>query len=117
MMFNHRRQSRDRNVIKKLVELTDTKLWVNEYSALLFDEYEVCVNTDFLKLAKSGEYCFVENIDIDLYLDQVEEIIVFRWNCRYPADVWFDLTGWRLIEQSEFIGYSHPKITQEVYRR
>jgi hypothetical protein len=45
--------------------------------------------------------------------------VVYRWNRRYPGDVFFDLdvsaAPWRCVETEEFVGSSHEKITKEVY--
>ena len=50
---------------------------------------------------------------------QIEELILFRWNRVYPADLHctLDLSVWKLTETEEFAGNSHEKITQERYVR
>ena len=62
-------------------------------------------------------YCFAENFTVNE--EDVEEIIVYKWNRLYPADTYFniDLTGWRLAETLDFEGSSHEKITREIYVR
>ena len=123
MMFNNRRQSRDVEVVKKIVELTkDNRLWMNRYSYELFENLEstnVNVDSGFLSETANGEYCFVENIDLEPYEKWVEKIIVFRWNTVYPSDheLDIDLGSWQLLESSEFVGKSHEKITMEVYSK
>lgn len=120
MMFNSRRQSSDVVLTRHVIDLArESKLWMNEYSAPLFDGFSVCVSDDFLTHAKSGEYCFVENSDIAAHMDRVETLIIYRWNRHYPSDRTFDvsLDGWRLVESKEFAGKSHPIITWEVYER
>lgn len=46
---------------------------------------------------------------------------LFRWNRVYPADQYFDRSlltcGWTLRETEEFPGFSHAKITKEVYKK
>ena len=53
--------------------------------------------------------------------DRIEEVIVYKWNRRYPTDTYFDLDlaalGFRLASSEEFAGYSHEKITKETYRK
>ena len=51
--------------------------------------------------------------------DKITEIIVYRWNRDYPADLFLDidLKDWELAETAEFAGNSHEKITREVYRK
>ena len=55
------------------------------------------------------------------YEAQLESLILFRWDRVYPADTCLDIPleehGWRLVERSEFPGYSHEKIVQEVYQK
>ena len=121
MMFNNRRQSRDIEVIKKVVELTnDSWLWMNQYSYELFEKQgctNINIDSGFLSETANGEYCFVENVDLEPFEKWVEKIIVFRWNTVYPSDreLDIDLKTWQLIESSDFVGKSHEKITMEVY--
>lgn len=123
MMFNNRRQSRDIEVVKKIVELTKgSRLWMNKYSYELFeksDRSNINVDSDFLSETANGEYCFVEDTDLKSYEKWVERIIVFRWNTIYPLERVFDinLEEWQLKESSDFIGKSHEKITMEVYSK
>ena len=123
MMFNNRRQSRDVEVIKKIVELTKGSwLWMNKYSYELFeksDRSNINVDSGFLSETANGEYCFVENTDLEPYEKWVEKIIIYRWNTVYPSDreLDIDLKSWQLIENSDFVGKSHEIITMEVYSK
>ena len=120
MMFNRRRVSSDAVVTRRILEIAGgKKLWMSPYSSKLFAGENVCIAEDFLSRAKTGEYCFVEDADIDGYTDRMEEMIVFRWNRRYPSDRKFllSLDEWKLVSTEEFAGKSHPLITQEVYER
>ena len=53
------------------------------------------------------------------YEGKITEIVLYKWNRDYPADVIFevDLSKWRLEERKDFSGYSHEKITKEIYNR
>lgn len=120
MMFNHRRQSRDRVLIEDVVELTaEHRLWMNEYSAPLFDRAEghVVVDEKFLSKASDEEFCFVEDQSVASYSEKIKEVILYRWNRKYPADVYFDLDlmRWKMTGKKEFAGSSHEKITRERY--
>ncbi len=116
MMFNKRRQSRDKILIEDVLELCKgEKLYANEYSAKLFPEksVEICENP-----AETNDgYCFAENFTVNE--EYVEEIIVYKWNRLYPADTCFniDLENWTLTETVDFEGSSHEKITRERYVR
>ena len=123
MMFNNRRQSRDIEVVKKIVKLTKgSRLWMNKYSYELFeksDRSNINVDSGFLSETANGEYCFVEDADLKPYEKWVEKIIVFRWNTIYPLERIFDinLEEWQLKESLDFVGKSHNKITMEVYTK
>lgn len=120
MLFNRRRQSQDRILRARILEMTaQSRLWMNAYSAKQFDESapQITVAEDFLLRAASGEYCFLENADPTPCLDRLEQVILYRWNRDYPADVRFtlDLSGFRLCQREDFAGSSHEKITEEIY--
>ena len=125
MMFNHRRQSRDRAALQRILDMTATStLWMNEYSAPLFTEFaapQIQIDAQFLDKAGPGNYCLVENADVTPYLPFIEKIILFHWNRAYPSDVKFpiklDSGKWQLISTEDFPGSSHDKITMEVYTK
>ncbi len=125
MMFNRRRQSKDRALRERILSLAKGgKLWMNAYTRRQFPEDaqgEILVDEEFLEKAGPGDYCFLENIPAAPYEDRIEKIILFWWNRKYPSDTWFDIDleggGWKLSETREFSGSSHEKITEEVYVR
>ena len=57
MMFNHRRQSRDRAVIERVLRCAESsRLWMSEYSYRLFpgeSRDQLAVGPDFLERAGS----------------------------------------------------------------
>ncbi len=117
MMFNRRRQSRDKVLLANMLELCkDKKLYINKYSEKLFPENTVIIleNPEY---EIGDNYIFAENFTVSE--EAVSEIIVYKWNRVYPADTYFniDLSGWNLAETIEFKGSSHEKITREVYMR
>lgn len=125
MMFNKRRQSQDkilRNNIKELVKTNN--LFMNEYSYKLYKDIDsgnikVCEN--FLDECSTGDFCLIENKEVKNYLNNINEIVVYKWNKLYPSDFYFDInlntSSWELINTEEFEGSSHEKITKETYRR
>ena len=125
MMFNGRRQSKDKVLRERMDELAgENKLWMNAYSAKQFGAEQgsnIQVDEEFLQKAGVGEFCFVENQKLTDVEQQIEKLMVFRWNRVYPADQYLDLDitfgNWKLLEQMEFAGHSHEKITMEVYGR
>ena len=121
MRFNNRRQSSDRAITDKILELLEGKrIWMEHYSESLFPgSSQLCIDNDFLQRASLGDYCFVERFDVEGYLNRAEKIVLFCWNRKYPADLYFPqylLTNdWRLVETLDFTGTSHEKITMKVY--
>lgn len=124
MMFNHRRQSRDQAVLKDITLLSrSSRLYMNEYTFKLFKDLalpNVVAASDFLQQAKEGDYCFVEDVNVLSFQEKIEKFIIYKWNRRYPADLYFDTVlehGWEMTETKEFTGTSHEKITKEIYTK
>ena len=120
MLFNKRRQSKDRELRKDLLSLTDQVLWVNEYTAKQFTEDEriwLNIQENFLDDIGEDDLCFVENLPISEYKSDITKLILYRWNRIYPSDTRFpfDLSEWELESEYEFKGYSHDKITRCIY--
>ena len=125
MRFNGRRQSRDRLMQQDLLGYVGGQpLYLSPSSAKLFAGYSQAlleVGEDFLDRAGEADFCFVEDFDCVRLADQVRELVIYRWNRSYPADLYFGLApaacGLVLTEQTDFPGSSHEKITREVYKR
>lgn len=123
MIFNKRRVSRDRVLISELVGSVDGKIYIGEYSRLLFEPHidRVVICRDPIAECPEGAVCFVENTPITPYLNDISAFIVYNWNRMYPYDVRFDVDlaaeGFTKVEESEFEGSSHEKITKGVYKR
>ena len=116
MLFNKRRQSRDKILIENMLELCKgEKLYTNEYSATLFPENSVVICEGFESIENG--FVFAENFMVTE--DKIQEIIIYKWNRVYPADTFFNISldGWSLAETVDFIGSSHEKITRERYVR
>ncbi len=120
MLFNNRRQSKDKNVIKDIENLVgDNLLITTPFSWLLFGDKNIKLATteDFLNI-NTDDYCFVENRHLDKIKDKITEIIIYRWNRDYPADFYFDIdykNDFKLVSSEEFKGNSHDVITKEIY--
>ena len=124
MLFNFRRQSRDRVLISDVMSnLGSQKLYITEFSEILFSEYEgkYEIVKDFSNLTDENCVCFVENIDVSPFIDSISEVTVYNWNRVYPRDFVFDINlekeGFSLMSSHEFEGYSHENIRKEVYKR
>ncbi|MDD5931522.1 MAG: ribonuclease Z [Oscillospiraceae bacterium] len=121
MAFNHRRQSQDRLLRRRVLDLAgEAPLWMNAYSAGQFGESAaIRVAEDFLDRAGPGDFAFAEFPPLAPWAERAERIIALRWNRLYPADARLDidLSAWRLTSTEEFPGSSHETLTLEVYQR
>lgn len=122
MMFNHRRQSRDRVLIADMIRhVGNTPLWVSPYSLPLFGEDCPSLQVDPNPTIAAGvdDYCFVEDTPLPQSLEDTNELIIYRWNRLYPADVYFtcDTSNFSLSESNEFVGSSHDNITKEIWKK
>ena len=120
MLFNNRRQSRDKVVLKDIVDCLDgSKLYISEFSQKLFSDCAdfVIVDDDFLTGAGEDDLCFVENKSLG-DVSGIIEIIVYKWNRIYPADFKCDIdfSKYKLVQSIDFKGFSHEKITKETYK-
>lgn len=123
MLFNHRRQSSDCVLLERIAGLVgENRLWMNAYSEKLFSELglpHILIDENYMEKAEKGDFCFVEDLDIANYYEEIERLVLFKWNRRYPADMCFtfDPSLWVLEDAEDFAGHSHEKITKEIYRR
>lgn len=124
MMFNNRRQSRDRILIEDVVKnVVGGNLLMAPYSEPLFKDsnMDICLSESLLDEANPEDYCFIENISLLPYSDRIDELIIYRWNRTYPADMHLDIDpavlSMKLVSTTEFAGSSHEKITKELYKR
>ena len=110
MMFNNRRQSKDCIVRRRILELVgDSSLWMSEYSLKQFEE-----PVHVVKDKNLAEYIFAETSE-DIEGISFEKVIVFRWNRRYPGDMFWSPSGRQLVSTMEYPGNSHELITEETY--
>lgn len=122
MLFNRRRQSQDRTAREYILRMTEGhRLLMNGYSQKQFREGSAITLSEApQKEAQGDDYVLIENLPVSL--DGVSEVVLFLWNQLYPSDVRFDKAilkdgGFALAESAEMAGYSHEKITVEIYRR
>lgn len=129
LMFNHRRQSRDSVVCRDILrECGGKKLYMSSYSGKLFEGMEekketeeIIISEEILRQAGSHDVCFIEDTDITGFERQIESVILYKWNRKYPADRYFPLNlsegSWKLLQIGELQGLSHERITKEIYAK
>ena len=125
MTFNKRRQSSDRIIRDDMLKIVqNARFLVNSYTAKQFTEEQINqieLDENCLEHADEDTFVFIENIGVSNYISKIEQIIVYRWQRKYPADFFFDVdltsSDWELIEKEELVGYSHECILKEVYKK
>lgn len=124
MMFNKRRQSRDKRVIEDVARTADDgAIYISAYSEPLFAESEASVIAVSDPLLSAGEdgYAFIEDLPLGKYAEKITRLVVYRWNRLYPSDFSLDVKpkemGLRLKNRRDFVGTSHDKITREEYAK
>lgn len=122
MLFNNRRQSQDRVVRGDMIDIASgSRLLVNEYTAGQFkdDADKICISKMPMEEALEADYCFIENLSLAECKENIKEIVVYRWDKKYPADTFMDidLGEYQLAEEKELEGYSHEVINREIYKR
>lgn len=125
MMFNNRRQSRDKTVIEDIAEqLCGKPIKISSYSEVLFKDTDINYTVYYgnpMPKTGQGEYCFVEEVFVKEYLLDIESFVIYRWNRIYPSDVQFDIdllkNGYKLLSTDEFAGNSHERITKEIWNK
>ena len=121
MMFNARRQSKDRLLREHMLRACDgITLWMSPYSAAQFNpSAPVQGDEHYAQLVKETDACFVE--DGEFPQSTPDTLLLYRWNRRYPADRYFPFdpiqTGFRLVCTEEFAGSSHDRITVDRYEK
>lgn len=119
LLFNNRRQSRDRLVTEDIIKnLNGEKLFILPFSEKLFEGFDniCCVDCDYFSNTLSDDTFFVENVSLSEF-SNIDSVIIYKWNRVYPADFYCDIdfNEFSLIEESEFKGNSHEKITKQIY--
>ena len=121
MMFGGRRQSKDRVQRAEMLSMVGIRrLWVSSYSSSLFNNCDnVVVDDDFPLKASRDDYCFIEDVTIDV--GACDSVIIYNWNRFYPSDTSFNVDlvslGFKMVSKRDFVGYSHERITEEIYRK
>lgn len=126
IMFNHRRQSQDRIMRQRILNITQGRpLWMNTYSAKQFTNdgclNKIHIDNDFPQKAADGDFAFFEGDSLAAVDERLERVIIFRWNRTYPADQYLDIDlekdGWNCERVGDFKGSSHEQISEDVYTR
>jgi len=123
MLFNERRLSQDSVLNHRILTQNKShKIWMNEYTAELFEPTpsNVIIDNDFMSKMLPNDVCFIENIVITQRLaEKFEKVTIYKWNRTYPFDLELTISmkPWSLVSCEDFVGSSHEKITEENYEK
>lgn len=118
--FNKRRLSRDKKVIEDLQKLLNGKnLYIRPESKDLFvDAANLNIKTTDSPDKISDGFFFADKEDPTVLYKSGDTVVIYRWNRRYPADIFFGMEQKgqlpQLRETVDFEGNSHEKITREI---
>lgn len=124
MMFNHRRQARDAELIADAVgRFGGGGIIISPYSARSFEGYtNITVCDDPVSTCTDGSLCFIE---APALLHDIREsfsrIVIYCFGIPYPADEYLPLDlaalGYVRISRDKAATSLHPRLTREVYER
>ena len=122
ILFLKRRVSRDREVYRDIAE-NYIKVYMTSYSLPLFDGVKINTGVRLLPISEGerGEVCFVESGEIADNIHKISRLVIYRWNRTYPSDVKLGFEpenlGFKRVSTTELVGYSHEKITKDIYKK
>ena len=116
MLFNNRRQSRDRAVLEDIRSSVPEVLTIDPFSEKLVREAGIPYTLAPEEIPEDAHF-FLEARPAAGLIPRAESLVIYRWNRHYPADVRFDadLSPFTRISTLDFPGSSHETITKEVY--
>lgn len=124
MLFNKRRQSKDKLLLEDIKRLSGGKdILISPFSEKLFSTSGIPYRLTERPLDEGdkSDIVFIENFHLSEYIDNIDTLIIYKWNRDYPSDFYLDIDtkkdGFKIKSRREFKGNSHEKITREDYTR
>ena len=93
MLFNHRRLSRDEKILEDIGASLNGNLFINKFSEKLISSAGIryTLFDHFPVEGKDEADYFIENFSVKEHLNEIDRIIVYWWNRKYPSDYQLDL--------------------------
>ena len=119
--FHGRRVSQDRQQREDvLIHYGDEGLLMKESASRLYGINDsVTVIQDWKEELTDSRWWVAEDTEFLCWKDQLEELVIYKWNRTYPFDeklsVPLDRQIWKKKKKRQFSGSSHEKIDVEHY--
>lgn len=119
MLFAGKRQSRDSRVLDDIKNHFEPIVILPFSEKLLSSSGVKYTVKNSINDVCDTETVFIESIDPASLEGKIDELILYKWNRRYPSDMrlTLDLKKFKKSSICEFTGTSHDKITREVYKK
>ena len=121
LSFAKKRHATDRLLREDMLKTCQNNtLWMGAYSYQQFEtdfQSRIALTENYQTPIPEQDYLFVERSPLTSLLSEANTLIIYNWNRHYPSDCYLDVdfSQWHLAETEEFPGFSHPKITKEVW--
>ena len=120
MLFNKRRQTVDYDLCRQIgADFPD--LYISPFSEKYFSGISCTVAKDPFAACSEVGAVFLEQGSAIEHLDEIDKLIIYRWENTYPADTYFDINpevcGLKLKGKLKFSTEVHKNIVKEIYKR
>lgn len=115
MLFNNRRCSKDKAVIKDIIKHFNN-IKITAFSKDLFSEADVLTIASTEELTEHDVF-FFEDIPFNSFSKHTDTLIVYRWDRIYPKSSGLEIDqNFKLVSSEQFEGNSHSVIFKEIYK-
>ncbi len=122
MLFHGKRLSRDRKIINDMVNTAKEPIYIDKYSEKLFEYHsqKYIVSENITNENNTFNYCFIENVHYKDLIYKAENLIIYNWSRKYPADIFLDIdlisTNFFIISTNSMKGNSHELVIRQVWK-
>ena len=120
MLFNNRRQTLDYELVN-IIAKSFSDIHISHFSEKYFQGAKCKISSNPFLEATEESTVFLEDTGAIDYIEKIDRLIIYRWDCVYPADTYFDITpkevGFRLCGKVKFSTKVHADIVKEIYKK
>ena len=120
ILFNSRRQTLDYELIN-IIGKSFKNIYITPFSEKYFTNVKCTVSdTPFLDAGDDSTIFLESGLPSD-FPNKIDKIILYRWNCVYPADTYLNFSpseqGFKLCGKVTFSTEVHKEIVKEIYSK